>query len=132
MSKSNYYGVTRNARVNKYKVQIFIAGKPRFFGYHEDEVIAAKLAENVRLHLQDFFPKPPPARKFDVTGETGWAAMMRGELTKEKAPTYTHVPAGAESPPVEIDRLSEEVLTANSVLQNAMQRLKAALKRGAE
>lgn len=130
MAKSNYFGVTRDGRIDKFKVQLFIAGKPRFFGYYEDEKEAGLVAENARLYLQGFFPKPPPtSRQFDIVATTAEIESMRATLTEAKAPTYTHVPAGAESVSGELDRLFEEVLQQNSTLQHTIRRLNTAFKR---
>lgn len=129
MAKSKYYGVTRDARINKWKVQIHIAGKPRFFAYLTDETDAANLAENARFHLQEFFPKPPPPIDSRVQQLCAPVEKMRETLRAEKAPTYTHVPQGAESLPDEVDRLFDEVQRANQLLQHTIRRLNGAFKR---
>lgn len=130
MAKSKTFGVTRDGRVSKFKVQIFIAGKPRFFGYYEDDKEAGQVAENARLYLQEFFPKPPTTvRKFDVVATTQTIEDMRAKLVNEGAPTFTHLPPGAETLPDEVDRLFVEVQNANSILQHAIRRLRNAIKK---
>jgi hypothetical protein len=130
MPKSKYFGVTHDARLDRHKVQIFINGKPRFFGYYESEIDAAQLAENARLHLQEFFPKPPPVeRLFDVVAAEPVVENMRATLTAEGAPTYTHLPAGAESLPDEVERLAAEVTKAHAALSWAIRRLNLALQK---
>lgn len=130
MAKAKYFGVTFDERAGKNKVQIFIAGKPRFFGYYAAIEQAAQVAENARLHLQQFFPKPPPtARKFDVVASTPQIENVRAALIAEKAPTFQHIPVGGETVPVEIDRLFAAVQAANTTLQHGLRRLEAAIKR---
>lgn len=131
MAKSKYFGVTRDGRVDKFKVQLFIAGKPRFLGYYAEAEAAGLVAENARLYLQEFFPKPPPTeRQFDVVATTQVIEDLRVKLTNEKAPTFTHLPSGAETLTDEVDRLFAEVQSANTVLQHAIRRLNGAFKRG--
>lgn len=128
--KSKYFGVTRDGRDNRWKVQLFIAGKPRFFGYHDDEEVAAQVAENARLHLQEFFPKPPSVlRFFPVTPTTASIEVTRATLVVEKAPTFKHLPTGAESVPEEVKRLLDDVEQKNATMQHALRRLRAAINR---
>jgi hypothetical protein len=131
--KSKYFGVTFDARAEKWKAQIFIAGKPRFFGYHDDEEVAGQVAENARLHLQAFFPKSPAGdRHFDIVATTAAIETVRGKLIDEKAPTYTHLPVGAETVPDEIERLFDEVQQAQTALQHTIRRLSAAINRSSK
>lgn len=130
MPKAKTFGVTFDKRAGKNKVQIFIAGKPRFFGYIADDKEAAQVAENARLHLQQFFPKPPPTtHKFEIVASTPQIENVRAALVEEKAPTFKHIPLGGETVSDEVIRLFAATQAANTTLQHCLRRLDAALNR---
>jgi hypothetical protein len=123
--ESKFYGVTWDPRTSKYKSQVTIAGKPRFFGYHADKLEAAKVSENARVHLQEFFPKPVPSPRFEIDSPLPSVDRVRKQLIEENAQTFCHDPEATANEAIE--RAVKSVMEAQQRLNRSLRALNAAL-----
>lgn len=87
---SQFKGVSRDARTNRWKAQLFIAGKNRHLGYYDTEEQAARMWDTVRVRLGEFFKNPVPKLNlgFEQLLDPYEILRLREQLEHEGATKY--------------------------------------------
>jgi hypothetical protein len=119
-------------RKQKYKAQMFIAGKNRHLGYFADERSALLMMETARVRLADFFPHPLPKLTFaydQLLGPepTEW---LRQRLEAEGAQKFVHT--ALDEPALEAPVPTPAPGSATSVPSNHIELSRQQLKTEAE
>lgn len=91
--KSQFKGVSRDARTNRWKAQLFIAGKNRNLGYFDVEEEAARMWDTARVRLGEFFKSPVPKLNlgYEQLHDPHAVLWLRERLEDEGATKYDPV-----------------------------------------
>ena len=91
--KSQFKGVSRDVRTNRWKAQLFIAGKNRSLGYFDTEEQAGRMWDTARVRLGEFFESPIPKLNlgYEQLHDPHEILWLRERLEAEGATKYAPV-----------------------------------------